>query len=358
MSAIGIGFTLSATYATAAYAAVVPAVTIVVNPGQSIQAAVNRAQPGDTVLLKPGVYRQSVQIRTDQITLRGSGDSSVGTVLVPPARMPHNICRRIFPGTGVCVVAKVVNSKTGAVGRRVYGDTITDLRLTGFRGSGVFGYGTYGLSVTNVSALHDGDYGISRFESTKTLFADDVAAGNHEAGFYVGDSPDAATIVRDDRASGNEFGIFIRHARGVLVRSNTLTGNCEGILVLDDGQRGGAGDAIIRHNGVFGNNKFCPKSEDTPVSVKGGGILLLGAVETRVTGNSVAGNAGRQFNSGGIVVLSARSLTHGSNPNHDTIVHNTAFGNRPADLRWDGTGTDVRFRANHCGTSAPARLCR
>lgn len=38
-------------------------------PGQSIQAAVDRARPGDTVLLKPGVYHQSVQIRTNGITL-------------------------------------------------------------------------------------------------------------------------------------------------------------------------------------------------------------------------------------------------------------------------------------------------
>jgi pectin methylesterase-like acyl-CoA thioesterase len=44
--------------------------TIVVGPGESIQAAVNKANPGDTVLVKPGVYHQSVQIRTDGITLR------------------------------------------------------------------------------------------------------------------------------------------------------------------------------------------------------------------------------------------------------------------------------------------------
>jgi len=35
----------------------------VAGPGQSIQAAVNRANPGDTVLAKPGLYYQSAQIR-------------------------------------------------------------------------------------------------------------------------------------------------------------------------------------------------------------------------------------------------------------------------------------------------------
>ena len=33
---------------------------------------------------------------------------------------------------------------------------------------------------------------------------------------YVGDSPDADTVVRDDVAVGNQFGIFIRHAREIL----------------------------------------------------------------------------------------------------------------------------------------------
>ena len=33
----------------------------------------------------------------------------------------------------------------------------------------------------------------------------------------------------------------------------------------------------IVSNTVFRNNKFCPKSEETPVATQGGGILLLGA---------------------------------------------------------------------------------
>ena len=77
-----------------------------------------------------------------------------------------------------------------------------------------------------------------------------------------------------------------------------------------------------------------------------------------MTHNSVAGNRGKQINSGGIVVASAHALTHGSNPNFDVIARNTAFRNRPADLIWDGTGIGVRFRANHCQTSIPSGFCR
>jgi nitrous oxidase accessory protein NosD len=353
--ATGLGAALSVALAASASASA--STTIVVGPGQSIQAAVNRARPGDTVLIKPGVYRQSVQIRTDGITLRGSGDFRGGTVLEPPKSFPKTLCNGAFGPTGVCILAKKINAKTGAVIVPVRGDTVTALLVRGFPANGVFGYGSNGLRVTRVVAVNDGAYGISRFASTRTLFADDIAIGNHEAGFYVGDSPDADTIVRDDLAVGNQFGIFIRHAREVLVIGNHVRGNCQGILVLDDGQPGGAGNAIIRGNRVVANNMFCPKTADTPVNTQGGGILLLGATRTLVARNSVQGNSGTEFNSGGIVVLSARALTKGSDPNFDTIARNTAFRDHPADLIWDGTGTHVRFKGNHCRRSVPAGLC-
>ena len=331
--------------------------TIVVHPGQSIQAAVNRASPGDTVLILPGVYHQSVQIRKDGITLRGSGAYGGGTVLLPPKKFPNTLCNGAFGPTGVCILAKVVNPKNGDVIVPVRNDKVTGLLVRGFPGNGVFGYGTSGMKVTRTVAVDDGDYGISRFVSTHTLFADDVAIGNDEAGFYVGDSPDADTVVRDDRAYGNQFGIFVRHAREVLVKDNFVSGNCQGVMILDDGQAGGAGNVTVVNNGVFSNNKFCAKHGDTPVNFQGGGILLLGATHSLVTHNKVAGNSGKQINSGGIVVASAKALSHGSNPNFDTISFNSVFRNHPADLVWDGTGVGVRFKGNACGTSLPPGLC-
>src|SRR5258706_12897478 len=161
-----LGITLSTAFAAAGPAsaatthhAMSGGTTIVVSPGQSIQAAVNHARPGDTVLLKRGVYHQSVQIRTDRITLRGSGKSLRGTVLKPPAAKPNSLCTGAFGVTGVCILAKKVNVMTGAVLQSVRGDTVTGMYVTGFPANGVFGYGTNGLVVTNVSAVNDREYG-------------------------------------------------------------------------------------------------------------------------------------------------------------------------------------------------------
>ncbi len=330
---------------------------IVIGPSHSIQAAVNAASPGDTILLEPGVYHQSVQIRTDGITLRGAGAFRGGTVLLPPRSFPDTLCKTEFGPTGVCILAKSVDSDTGAVITPVSNDTVTGLLVSGFPGNGIFGYGTTGLQVTRVAAINDGGYGIARFVSSGTLFANDTAIGNDEAGFYVGDSPQADTVVRNDRALGNQFGIFVRHARDVHVTGSYVNDNCQGILVLDDGQEGGAGNTTIEDNHVINNNKFCRKNEDTP-KTQGGGILLLGATHTLVSHNVVTGNAGHQFNSGGIVVLSAAARTGGSAPDFDTIADNLAFRNHRADLVWDRTGTGVQFSGNACGRSIPARLCR
>jgi hypothetical protein len=52
--------------------------------------------------------------------------------------------------------------------------------------------------VTRIAAINDGEYDISRFVSTDSVFANDTAIGNDEAGFYVGD-PLAHSVIRDSR---------------------------------------------------------------------------------------------------------------------------------------------------------------
>ncbi len=91
----------------------------------------------------------------------------------------------------------------------------------------------------------------------------------------------AATIVV---SPGQSIQAAVNHARpgdtvllkpGVYHQSADPQIRTDGIT-LRGGQKGGAGNAAIFRNVAIGNNKFCAKSDDTPVNVKGGGILLLG----------------------------------------------------------------------------------
>ena len=66
-----------------------PAATHVVNPGESIQAAVDAARPGDTILVKAGVYAPTpgahsvVHVTTDDLTLTASLGAVIGAADAP-----------------------------------------------------------------------------------------------------------------------------------------------------------------------------------------------------------------------------------------------------------------------------------
>jgi nitrous oxidase accessory protein NosD len=315
--------------------------TIVVSPGGSIQAAVNAAHPGDTILVKAGTYHENVLVTTDRLTLRGEGTGE--TILAPPPN--DNQC-------GICVGVPFAPFT-----KMVTGVHISRLTVRDFGGFGVFGFGTDGLQVSRVDAANNTFYGISRFESTRTVFRNNRAWGSHEAGFYIGDAQDANTLVEGNKAWNNDLGIFVRHARHVTIANNDVWGNCFGVLVLDDSQAGGAGNVSIRENNIHGNTKVCPHTDpDTPPTHGGGGVVFLGADSSLVADNHVSDNSAATPFSGGIVVLSA-ALFGGHDAIGNTIRDNELRNNSPADIVWDGAGTGNVFRNNDCRRSIPPGLC-
>src|SRR5262245_16694821 len=88
--------------------------TQLVQPGDSIQAAVDAASPGDTVMVKAGTYRESVKIQTDGLTLRAEG-----TVTINPLEYGNGQC--YLPGhvAGFCVVPADFDPSVGSYTRRV-----------------------------------------------------------------------------------------------------------------------------------------------------------------------------------------------------------------------------------------------
>src|SRR5437588_200652 len=148
-----------------ATAAPASAATIDVRPGQSIQAAIDGASPGDTIVVHPGTYHEAVQITKDGITLQGSGASGSGTVLVPPASSSSFCTEANGSPSGVCVVGKA-DPSTGAVLRPVKDVHVTGFYIHDFPANGVFGYGTSNLQIDHIDAAHNDEYGIARFVSS------------------------------------------------------------------------------------------------------------------------------------------------------------------------------------------------
>jgi parallel beta-helix repeat protein len=330
--------------------------TIVVRPGQSIQKAVDSAPAGSTIVVKAGVYKESVQITTDRITLRGSDGDHAKTVIQPPTVPPSNPCSQFFGPTGVCVLGTLTAQQQ--VSRPVTGDTIERLTVQDFAGNGVFGFGTDRLTVSHVTALRNGGYGIARFDSTRSRIADNIARDSAEAAIYVGDSLNAETTVVDNLVTGSGIGLFVRDSTGVTVEENRATGSCVGILALNTGTGKTAGGSYrLRENVVTENNKACPATEGPATS--GLGIVLAGTHDVRVEDNRVLRNqrSGESpLGSGGIAVVTTKDMG-GADPVNNTVVENRALDNKPFDILYDGTGTGNRFVENRCRTSKPSGLC-
>ena len=321
-----------------------------VREGESIQAAINAAKPGETIVVHRGTYRESLLIDTDGIRLKGNH-----VLLHPPANPADTPCPRIEPVTGICVVGQG-DLMNGVITDYVTGVRIKGFTIEGFSGAGIIAVGSELLRVSHDKLLDNGGYGAFALVSKGPHYLHNLSSDNAAPGLYVGDSPEANAVVRHNRSiDNNGEGILLRDAVGGKVSQNRLVGNCAGLLALADAP-GPAGNFQIDHNRVLQNNKACPgePAEDEP-PLSGLGIALLGAFNTSVSHNDVRGNqpGGMSFLSGGIAVAEGPG---GTDPQNDVVSHNKAFDNAPFDLFWDGTGS-VAFSKNHCDTSEPPGLC-
>jgi nitrous oxidase accessory protein NosD len=328
----------------------------VVKKGESIQKAIDAAQPGDTIRLQKATYREAIQIDKDRIKLDGRG-----ATLTKPATAPSNTCTAFGDNgqaTGICVVGSVSMGAQGpTVNSTVNGVRITNLTVKGFGSNGVMIYGANGTRLTHARLVKNGGYGVFSNTSTRTVYAHDTAKGNGAPAFYVGDSPDAKALIDHVKATGNAGeGILLRDATGGEVRHANLRGNCAGVIVLADAP-GPAGNWKIHHNTVKANNRACagePDEGEPPVS--GIGIALVGAHDTTVEHNVVKGQKSEHpsFTNSGIAVVKGPG---GTAPVNDVVKSNTAKQNTPFDLFWDSSGS-VTFKSNSCGKSSPAGLCK
>jgi Right handed beta helix region len=327
---------------------------IKVSSGESIQAAVDQASPGDTIKVAPGTYQETVVIKTDGITVKGAGDE---TVITPPA---SPVSDPFCAGNGICV-ADVTATDPNApptINSHVADVRIKSLKVQGFAFTGVLFFGTQDQRVSDVTAEGNSGYGIAAFETTGGQYWDNVTSDNEEAGLYVGDSPEADAVLRDNDSYGNGIGIFLRDAAHGLVEDNQSHDNCIGILFLDTPDDPSAPtpnhDWAARDNQVNHNNKACPAGEEGDAT-SGLGIVINGAHAITLVGNTANDNqpGGPTVGSGGIVI----TTDPGSPVSTDNVIKfNRAFGNQPFDILWDGQGTNT-FTGNRCDTSSPDGLC-
>lgn len=236
-------------------------------PGEfdSIQGAVDAAEPGDLVLISPGTYTEAVTVETDELTIRGLDRDE--TVLDGGFELENGI--RVVGASGVA---------------------IENLTAQNYAFNGFFWTGVTGFRGSYLTAIRNGDYGIYAFESTDGLWEHSYASGSPDAGFYVGACQPCRVVMDDVISEWNGLGYSGTNAGGDLyiVRS-TFRDNRAGI-VPNVGtyepcfpQR----EATIVGNLVHDNNNGQNDAIDAAQLALGNGILLPGGLGNVVERNRV-----------------------------------------------------------------------
>jgi hypothetical protein len=281
-----------------------------VGPAGSIQAALDAAAPGDTIVVR-GTHRENVAIGTDGITLRG-----LDAVLEPPAVPAANAC--YDPSVegeavhGICVSGDI-DFETGEIARYVKRVSVTGFTVRGFTGNGITAAAAKDATIAGNLVQGNGDGGLAAIAST-------------------------GVRMRANRTTDNRFGVYVGGSLAGTITGNSIHDNCVGVFVL--GQPRPAGRYRIEANTIRRNTRACPAAGDWP-ALSGSGVALIGASENAVVANVITGNvpSGETAVSGGVAVLSEPG---GVPAERNAVVGNLIAANDP-DIFWDHTGSGNVF---------------
>ena len=251
----------------------------------TIQAAINAANNGDTVLVAPGTYVENINFSGKAIAVTSSGGSLVTTI---------------------------DGGANGSVVTFNHAET-SDAKLDGF-------------TIRN-GFLNGGIGGGILITAASPTISNNLITGNHAAagiGIYANDG---SPVIRNNTITGNDQtgagsgglgggGILVdgyKPASNPQIIANTITNNSAspggGISVTSNG------NPLIQGNLVKGNTAYAD----------GGGISLQSYGFPIVSGNVITGNSALNGNGGGMFMLVA-TYNNSNNP-PILVLNNTIVGN-------------------------------
>ena len=310
--------------------------TIRVETGEPIQAAVDRARPGDTVLVPYGVYHERVVVDLSDFTLLGEANAA--------GDWP------VLDGLGEMADGVIASGNNFEMANFV---------VQHYKSNGVLVEGATGVHLHHLYVEDTGTYGIYPTRSTNVLVEDSTAVGMHDAGIYAGKC--AQVIVRNNVAYGNVLGIEVENTDTAEIYGNHTYDNATGIFVdlLPNLPSKVSLNTKVYDNLVENNNhvNFAPPEITAALVPEGAGIVLLGTNQAEIFENTVQGN-----NSAGIAVFNLTiafdpaTVDVGPIPEdnwiHDNILENNGakpdkmvadLGIPGADILWDVSGKGNTF---------------
>ncbi len=312
--------------------------TLSVAADESIQSVVDRAQPGDTILVpyREEPYHERVVIDISDLTFQG----------VPNAEGLYPL----FDGRGVLSEAIIASGNNFTVG---------NLHIINYTDNGILVEGVNNVHFHDLITENTGTYGVYPTKSTGVLIERVKASGVDDAAIYAGQCRDV--VIRDSEAHDSVIGVEFENTLNGEAYNNYVHDNTLGFLVVVLPQLNAkiSRDTRIYNNLVEANNtpNFAPEGATAGIAPQGVGILLAGADGTEIFNNTI-----QNHGSAGVAIFSltaafdANELDVGPNPENNRVYTNQyanngydlnedlrSLGIPGGDIIWDGSGWDNRF---------------
>jgi parallel beta-helix repeat protein len=290
----------------------------VVGPGESIQKAINAADPGDTIVVR-GVHREDVFIRKDGIKLRG--DDAV--IEAPPRAKADSPCSKFLGPQAICVLGDF-NIETGEVNEYVKDVSVSGFTIRGFKDKDAFLIDVYAARNATVEGNRiTGNVanGIAFGGSVNITIAKNHVIGSPETRPKHGilDGASRNTKIVNNVVRGYASGIEVAENTNTTIVGNDLIGNRLGVLLIEStGTKMLSNDitdttlvstVILDSTGTKILSNDISRYGDTGISIFGSKPANL-----KVVGNNISGGPG------GIYVADTKGGSFAGNTIHDNCA--------------------------------------
>lgn len=281
-----------------------------VEEGDSIQAAIDGAQPGDTILVEPATYEESITVDKADLSI-----ASAGVFADPSIVSPADETTTVeIAAEGVELVGLQISSKgTGSL--------VEDVSLT----TGIH-VGSPGALIEDVTIELPGAWCGPNLDAPQAICPKPWITGvRAEAGVTVTDSEIRTTLASaEDQAALGAHGVNANTHHEVVIRETTVTGYGLGIvnwgpgLTVEDSQLVGnvrgvqipTDDVLLEGNRFAGNqiavNVAGSKAQGpTDVELSGNDLGASNAVALQIEANNEGSSIDATGNHWGVVTCAA-----------------------------------------------------